>query len=162
MTYYGCTLVHRCALWRAESHRSLIAWIECRCYNLELATGCFCAGPLMLVHGTQPCSPAECNTLQMVHSPLGEALATFAGEPGGPQVPAWQLRPPLPPKSEQAPRVLAQPPPLPQPLSAGASLAITQLQLLGRVFAVLDEHQQSHILECIVAALAAEAPPGVR
>ena len=99
--------------------------------------------------------------MQMVHSPLGEALATFAGEPGGPQVPAWQPRPPMPPQSEQAPRVMHAPPPLPQPLSAGAALAITQLQLLGRVFGVLDEASQLHVLESVTAALAAEAPPGV-
>lgn len=99
--------------------------------------------------------------MQMVHSPLGEALVVFAGEPGAPQVPAWQLRPPLPPQSEQAPRVMHAPPPLPQPLSAGASLAITQLQLLGRVFGVLDEDSQQHVLESLTVALAAEALPGV-
>ena len=100
--------------------------------------------------------------MQMVHSPLGEALATFAGAPGGPQVPAWQLRPPMPHQSEQAPRVMHAPPPLPQPLSAGAALAITQLQLLGRVFGVLDEPSQERVLESLTAALAVEAPPGAQ
>lgn len=99
--------------------------------------------------------------LQFAESPLEEDLATFAGQPGGLQVPAWQLRPPPPPQADHAPRVDAQPPLLPQPVSTSAALAMTQLQLLGRVFAVSEEEQQAHILESVTAALAAEASAGM-
>jgi len=101
------------------------------------------------------------DAVQYAESPLEEELATFAGQPDGPQVASWQLRPRPPPQLDDAPRVDANPPLLPQPESAAAALAVTQLQLLGRVFAVSEEDQQAHILESVIATLAAEPPSGV-
>jgi hypothetical protein len=97
--------------------------------------------------------------VQLAKTPLDEALACFAGQPGGPHVHTWQLRPPAAAGTDHTPRVKSSRSPFPQPLSAGGALAIVQVQLLGRLFAVTDEETQSHVLSTVIAALAAEAPP---
>jgi hypothetical protein len=91
----------------------------------------------------------------MVQEPLEKALFGYSGQPGGPHLAAWQLRPRLPAQSDAAPRVPVDHPAFPQPVSLPGALLTTQLKLFGRIFP-LSPQLQLGLVKSLTAALAAD------
>ena len=77
--------------------------------------------------------------------PLGDALAAFAGAPGGPTVLPWQaglLYSTDPSPGEGSPCL--EEPAFPQPQALGAALLAAQLRLLGSLLAAVSPANQVH------------------
>ena len=84
-----------------------------------------------------PCPPGR--------DPLGDALAAFAGAPGGPTVLPWQaglLYSTDPNPGDGAPCL--EQPAFPQPQALGAALLAAQLRLLGSLLAAVSPANQVH------------------
>ena len=84
-----------------------------------------------------PCPPGR--------DPLGDALAAFAGAPGGPTALPWQaglLYSTNPSPGEGSPCL--EEPAFPQPQALGAALLAAQLRLLGSLLAAVSPANQVH------------------
>ena len=144
------TVLHRCSL-----------TCFCRATLDALSLLNMCALILMVQSHDERSRCTETSwCVQIVDGPIEAALACFAGRPGAPQPPAWQLRPPAPPHSDASPRVPFTPAPFPQAQSLSASLTFVQLRLFGVLFPLLTAAKQEMFIEALTVVLAAEATSG--